>query len=46
MGIVNLEASFKKTKNLMQSAKMITIATSPYFLDQQKALDLIKLLFD
>lgn len=46
MGIVNLEASFKKTKNLMQSAKMITIATSPYFLEQQRALELIKILFD
>lgn len=46
MGIINLQASFKKTKNLMQSAKMITIATSPYFLEQQKALDLISFLFD
>lgn len=45
MGIVNLEATFKKTKNLIQSAKMVTIATSPYFLDQQKALELIESLF-
>ena len=44
MGISNFEQTIKKTKNLISSAKMVTIATSPYFLDQKQALELIKLL--
>ena len=44
MGINNFEQTIKNTKNLISSAKMVTIATSPYFLDQKQALELIKLL--
>ena len=44
MGISNFEQTIKNTKNLISSAKMVTIATSPYFLDQKQALELIKLL--
>ena len=44
MGIGNFEQTIKNTKNLISSAKMVTIATSPYFLDQKQALELIKLL--
>ena len=46
MGISNFEQTIKNTKNLISSAKMVTIATSPYFLDQKQALELIKLAFE
>ncbi|MDR0369207.1 MAG: UPF0489 family protein [Candidatus Peribacteria bacterium] len=40
MGI-KLEACLPKLKTLMQNAEYITIATSPYFLDQKLAIELI-----
>jgi hypothetical protein len=46
MGIEALEATLEKVKNLISSAKLVTIATSPYFLDQFKALALIHQLLD
>ena len=45
MWITDIEWTFKKTKNLIQSAKVVTVATSPYFLNQWKALELIDSLF-
>lgn len=41
MGIMQFHETIKKTKKLISSAKMVTIATSPHFLDQQKALELL-----
>lgn len=46
MGIEALEATLEKVKNLISSAKLVTIATSPYFFDQSKALELIHQLLD
>ena len=46
MGIEALDATLQKTKNLIASAKLVTVATSPYFLDQSKALELIHQLLD
>ncbi len=46
MGIEDFEATLEKVKNLISSAKLVTIATSPYFLDQFKALALIHQLLD
>lgn len=46
MGIEAFESTLEKTKNLIYSSKVVTIATSPYFLDQSKALELIHLLLD
>lgn len=46
MGIEALEESFKKIRSMIVSAKMVTIATSPYFLDQNLALDLLNKIFD
>lgn len=46
MGIKAFEVTLEKTKNLISSAKLVTIATSPYFLDQSKALELIHQLLD
>ena len=46
MGIEDFEATLEKVKNLISSAKLVTIATSPYFLDQSKGLELIHQLFD
>ena len=44
MWISDFDWTIKKTKNLIQSAKLVTIATSPYFLNQWKAIELINLL--
>jgi len=38
----NTEREIQIIKNLMKQAKLITIATSPYFFDQKKAIKLIK----
>ncbi len=45
MWISDVEWTLKKTRNLIQSAKAVTVATSPYFLNQEKALTLINSLF-
>ena len=45
MWISDVEWTLKKTRNLIQSAKVVTVATSPYFLNQEKALTLINSLF-
>ena len=45
MWIEKKENTYQKVRLLMQSAKIITIATSPYFLNQQLALRLISELF-
>lgn len=36
------EADFEIIRNLIAHAKLVTIATSPHFFDQQKAIELIK----
>lgn len=45
MGILNHQSTLTQTKKLIQSAKAVTIATSPYFLNQFRAIKLIHQLF-
>jgi len=45
MGIEQEQKTFEIVKKLCQKADLITIATSPYFLDQETALELIKNMF-
>ena len=45
MSIENKKETIEKTKQLMKHASLITIATSPYFLDQTHALKLLNKLF-
>ena len=45
MWIIDVEWTLKKTRSLIQSAKMVTVATSPYFLNQWRAIELINALF-
>ncbi len=42
MGIEKLEETFEKTRELIKQAKLVTIATSPYFLDQEFAIELLR----
>lgn len=46
MSIENFDQTIKKVKTLIPCASVVTIATSPYFLPQQKAIDLLHLLLD
>ena len=45
MWISDFQWTIKKVKILAWSARMITIATSPYFLNQERAIELIKNIF-
>lgn len=45
MGHAQTNETIETTKALMQNASLITIATSPYFLDQQLAVKLLHQLF-
>jgi len=45
MGIEDKEWTFEQTRKLISWAKMVTIATSPFFLDQKEAIRLIQELF-
>jgi len=45
MGIEYLDRSFEQVRKLCRQADLITIATSPYFMDQILAIDLIKRIF-
>ncbi len=38
----NIESDFEIVREIMKQAKIITIATSPYFMDQTQAISLIK----
>lgn len=44
MWIIDIEQTMTQVRILMDQADMITIATSPYFIDQQLAIDLLHLL--
>lgn len=46
MSIEKFNDTINKTKNLIPSAKVVTIATSPYFLPQEKAINLLHLILD
>lgn len=46
MSIKQFDETIKKTKNLILNAKVVTIATSPYFLPQEKAIQLLHILLD
>ena len=46
MGIEDKEWTFEQTRKLICWAKMVTIATSPFFLDQKEAIRLIQELFE
>lgn len=41
MGIIEYKKTITMTKKLIQAANLITIATSPFFLDQKKALSIL-----
>lgn len=45
MGIERFDLSFEKVRSLIRSAKILTIATSPYFLDPQRAIALLRKIF-
>ncbi len=42
MSIGQYEESIEKTRELIAEASLVTIATSPYFLDQSKALEILQ----
>jgi hypothetical protein len=42
MGIIEFEKTINMVKKLLKKAKFVTIATSPYFLEQERALDVLK----
>ena len=46
MSIKQYEQTIEKTKELIDQASLITIATSPYFLDQPLALHILNDIFD
>ena len=46
MGIQDYKWTLYKVKKLMGNAILVTIATSPYFLDQEYAIDLAKSLLE
>ena len=41
-----MESDFEIIRKLVDNACLITIATSPYFMEQKRAIEIIKLLFD
>lgn len=41
MSLRDIPATIEKTKNLLRGASLVTIATSPYFIDQEKAIEII-----
>ncbi|MDP2670706.1 MAG: hypothetical protein Q8O99_07600 [bacterium] len=41
----DINRSKQQLENLITHTQLVTIATSPYFLDQQRALELLKFLF-
>lgn len=46
MSIEKFNDTINKTKKLIPSAKVVTIATSPYFLSQERAIKLLHLILD
>lgn len=46
MGIEQREETIRKTKNLILWAKVVTIATSPYFLEQEQAIKILYALLE
>lgn len=46
MWIIQFEATIEKIKNLIISARVVTIATSPYFMDQSRALEVLRMILD
>lgn len=42
MSIEKYSETIEKTKNLISKSRVVTIATSPYFLDQYKAIKICK----
>jgi hypothetical protein len=45
MSYISEDIKFKKIKRYIERSDFITIATSPYFIEQRKAVDLVKKLF-
>ena len=45
MGIEHYQETINITKKMIQKSRVVTIATSPYFLDQDLAINIIKNLF-
>lgn len=45
MDYIDNESKIQLLKNLVPAAKMITVATSPYFIDQELAIDILKRIF-
>jgi hypothetical protein len=45
MRIQDIKKSFSQVRTLCEQADLITVATSPFFLDQEIALELVMELF-
>lgn len=45
MDYLDFDLKISKTKSYIDKAKVITVATSPYFIDQKKALEVFDILF-
>jgi hypothetical protein len=45
MGIEEFDRSIEKTRQLIAGASIVTIATSPCFIDQERAVEIVRLLF-
>jgi hypothetical protein len=46
MSIEKYNETINITRNLIKNSRVVTIATSPYFLDQNLAIKIIKELFN
>ena len=46
MDYIDLDWRIDRVSEYIQGADIITIATSPYFIDQKRAIDILKILFD
>ena len=46
MDYIPLDIKINKIRNLIKKAKTITIATSPYFIEQEYAINILKKIFN
>ena len=46
MGIEEFDRTIQKTRQLIAGASMVTIATSPCFIDQERAVEIVAMLLN
>jgi hypothetical protein len=46
MGIEEFDRTIQKTRQLIAGASMVTIATSPCFIDQERAVEIVTMLLN